>query len=1279
MAIGRSYPQDNKIVDADLFLGTKSSNLITVNYTAQSLSDYLNNQGKISIGGQMTFKFVIVNPVTGTISLPLGGGDNASFSSITNLIVSVADLSSQNVVDFISYIVDSEILLTEQNKISTFGNYKITGYSITSNPLFYDLTLTYIGGFGNIYKDIYYDLNFFRSPDAVTVVPTLDQVLTSGNTSVIDAKIGALYPWDIANGEYGKIEIDDNNFIVTSLYSSRILFSADNAGLVKFSSGTDNPKLNFAGVGNTTYAFPNLSGTVALTSDIPSLTGYALESWVTSNFYPLTGNPSGFITSSALAPYLTSANAALTYYPIPTGTISQYIRGDGTFATFPTIPTVGTWGALNYPTWVSGTPFVKMTAAGTFALDTNTYLTSAVTSVGATSPITSSGGNTPVISTSMATNKLIGRSTAGAGVMEEITVGSGLTLSAGVLTNTATPTASGYYGGFQNTTTQSTQSINTAQVINFNTVDISNQVTIEDRVATFTGSRATDLLTVTGTPTGVIYLGMTVVGTGWSTASFTGTISGTVLTASAVTGTITNGASLKDGLITADTKILYQLTGTTGGAGTYLVNNSQTLASTPITAYGIVIEGYGTGSGAAGTYHTSSIGTIASTSLTGTVSSKLTIANTGIYSLTYSLQLRNTDAAINNIDVWLRINGVDVKGSNSNANLPAKKGSATYSQQILTVNYALSLVAADYLELVWSTDSVNVTLQTVTGTNPPPTAASAIVTIMQQAGIMAGTGITALNSVTSSAQTLTVGTTGADFAIVDNGVDHKFNLPTASATNRGALSTTDWSAFNGKQNALTNPITGTGTINYLPKFTGTSALGNSIIYDTGSRIGIGGTGINIRFEVFSNQNYANPVLGSKTTGTTSILSSNGLYGLYTGVSDTGSTWIQSQRNDTATAYNINLQPSGGNVGIGTTAPESILHLSLSGVGTAGPILYLDNIATSTLGNSSDIRFSTWTGESSATPGAKISLVNTAASSGGNAFTFYTKDTSGVVGERVRFDSQGNVGIGTTTPGAALQIKGYFQLSSDINYMGILGFNRNITNGSILNSTYAAHQIHNLQGKLSFETYSNTGAFVSSSIISQLGNLLINTTVDQGGKLQVKAPGALSTDIALRVRNSADSADLMTVNGLGNVGIGTVASVLSAKLNIDLNISGASYTAPNTNAIIKYSNAISTGVGIEFGTRLGANTIGIMQGANASAVFDISINPYGGNLIIGGVAPVASAKVQIDSTTQGVLFPRMTTTQKNAIATPATGLVVFDTTLNKLCVRGASAWETITSI
>jgi hypothetical protein len=45
----------------------------------------------------------------------------------------------------------------------------------------------------------------------------------------------------------------------------------------------------------------------------------------------------------------------------------------GTLALVSQLPSVGTWGALAYPSWASGTPFVKMTAAGTFSLDTNTY------------------------------------------------------------------------------------------------------------------------------------------------------------------------------------------------------------------------------------------------------------------------------------------------------------------------------------------------------------------------------------------------------------------------------------------------------------------------------------------------------------------------------------------------------------------------------------------------------------------------------------------------------------------------------------------------------------------------------------------------------------------------------------------------------------------------------------------------------------------------------------------------------------------------------------------
>ena len=58
----------------------------------------------------------------------------------------------------------------------------------------------------------------------------------------------------------------------------------------------------------------------------------------------------------------------------------------------------------------------------------------------------------------------------------------------------------------------------------------------------------------------------------------------------------------------------------------------------------------------------------------------------------------------------------------------------------------------------------------------------------------------------------------------------------ANTTTNGYLSSTDWNTFNNKQNALTNPITGIGTTNTLPKFTGASTLGNSNLSDNGTLV-----------------------------------------------------------------------------------------------------------------------------------------------------------------------------------------------------------------------------------------------------------------------------------------------------------------------------------------------------------------------------------------------------------------------------------------------------------
>jgi len=76
-------------------------------------------------------------------------------------------------------------------------------------------------------------------------------------------------------------------------------------------------------------------------------------------------------------------------------------------------------------------------------------------------------------------------------------------------------------------------------------------------------------------------------------------------------------------------------------------------------------------------------------------------------------------------------------------------------------------------------------------------------------------GLSSINGLTEQTQYLAVGTSGTDFAINSATDTHTFNLPTASATNRGALSSANWSSFNGKQNQITLTTTGTGAATFI--------------------------------------------------------------------------------------------------------------------------------------------------------------------------------------------------------------------------------------------------------------------------------------------------------------------------------------------------------------------------------------------------------------------------------------------------------------------------------
>ena len=167
MAKISSYPKDLAILNNDAWIGTDSSNRSTKQFTAQAVANYLNINAKILIGGQMWYKFVTTAAVTGTLT---GPADKDLFSSITSILLSVDDLAKQPVNDFMDYLVGTEILINQQNKINTFGHYKLDSFTPDADGAFYTAALTLKGSNGFIDQlspnNIYSITSFNRDGDA---------------------------------------------------------------------------------------------------------------------------------------------------------------------------------------------------------------------------------------------------------------------------------------------------------------------------------------------------------------------------------------------------------------------------------------------------------------------------------------------------------------------------------------------------------------------------------------------------------------------------------------------------------------------------------------------------------------------------------------------------------------------------------------------------------------------------------------------------------------------------------------------------------------------------------------------------------------------------------------------------------------------------------------------------------------------------------------------------------------------------------------------------------
>ena len=222
MPIISSYPYDITIQDNDAWIGTDSTNRQTKQYTAKAVANYLNTNGKVSVGGQMVYKFSTI-PLNefGTFALPSGGGSGTGFSAISTLKISITEKSGQNVVPWLEYLVGDQILISSQEEVGSFGHYTVLSYSVDSgNSSFYSLELGYIGGNGNIIADKYYDIiNFALSGDSSDKTFVYNQGTPSAVWTIQHnlGKFPSVTAVNVNNIQgFGEVEyIDSNNLTIT--------------------------------------------------------------------------------------------------------------------------------------------------------------------------------------------------------------------------------------------------------------------------------------------------------------------------------------------------------------------------------------------------------------------------------------------------------------------------------------------------------------------------------------------------------------------------------------------------------------------------------------------------------------------------------------------------------------------------------------------------------------------------------------------------------------------------------------------------------------------------------------------------------------------------------------------------------------------------------------------------------------------------------------------------------------------------------------------------------